>query len=96
LFDANDDVHFGYPLSVLIANPETGSRQSPFDPVFIANDAAAATFQAAFIGKGYVPFPEFEAVCRAGIGAGVRITLCADVFFYLDMPFFVDVVFIDV
>jgi hypothetical protein len=79
----------------LIANPETGSRQSPFDPVSIAHNPAAATFQAAFIGKCNMSFPKFEAVCRAGIGAGVRIALCADAFVYLDMPFFIDVVFID-
>jgi hypothetical protein len=82
-------------LSVLVANPETGSRQGPIDGFFIAYDPAAAAFQAAFVGKGYVSLPKFKAVSRAGIRARMLYACLADIFFYLDVPLFVDVVFVD-
>jgi hypothetical protein len=82
-------------LSVLVANPETGSRQSPIHRFLITHNPTTAAFQASLIGKGYVSFPEFEAFRRAGICARMVFTCCADIFLYLDMSFFVDVVFVN-
>jgi hypothetical protein len=82
-------------LSVLVANSETGSGQSPFHCFFITHDPATAALQASLVGKSEVPFPEFETVRRAGIQARAGFTRDADIFLYLDMPFFVDVVFVD-
>lgn len=82
-------------LAVYVAYTKTGSRQSPFHRFLITHDPATAAFQAALVGKGYVSFPEFEAIRRAGKQAWVGFTGCADIFSYLDVPFFVDVVFVN-
>jgi hypothetical protein len=42
-----------------------------------------------------VPFPDFEAICRTGIGARKSFAFPADLFLYQDMPIFIDVIFID-
>jgi hypothetical protein len=82
-------------LSEKIAYTKTGSGQSPNDGVLIAYDPAAAAFQTAFVGKADISFPGFEAISRAGVCAWMSIACLADIFFYLDMPLFIDVVFVD-
>jgi len=95
LFDTDDGFHFVLVLSEKVAYTKTGPRQSPFYRFLFAHNPATAAFQAALVGKGYMLFPEFEAFRWARIQARVGFTCCANIFFYLDMPLFIDVVFVD-
>jgi hypothetical protein len=79
----------------LEANPETGTGQSPFNRLIVTHYSTASAFQASLEGKGDVPLPDFEAIRRACICAWMGLASCANFFFYPDMPFLVDVVFVD-
>jgi len=78
----------------LVAYTKTSPREGPLYSFLVTHNPATATLQAALVGECDVVFPELETVCRAGICARVPFACPADIFFYLDMAFFIDIEFI--
>jgi hypothetical protein len=78
------------PSTVLITDAEPPPGIHPPDGLPVASQAAAAAFQATFVGEGHMVLPQLVAFGRTDVETRLQVATLAELFFHLDVNFLVD------